>query len=68
MTKAMKTKAIAAINEYREQISSTMLVHDWGFHHYGEDYTIVETEDNKFNLYRVNRNSIYNDFVETFSI
>ena len=67
MTKAMRRKAVEAINEFRKEHVGIM-VYGWGFHHYGEDYRIEEIEDNKFLLFRCCKTDIHDTLVETFSI
>ena len=68
MTKAMKVKVMAIINEYGKRNEA---VHDAWFHHYGNDYRVEEKMDangkwtNTYVVYRHNPYGILDTEVAT---
>lgn len=52
ITAAFEKKALNAIREYREDHPGEYIKLT-GFHHYGEDYTIVEDADFSYNNHRI---------------
>ena len=66
MTNAMMKKFEQAVREFHREIGNNILVHDWGFHHYGKDYRIEETES-EFKIFRRCAYDIYDTLIETIT-
>ena len=63
MTNAMKRKFEQAVRDFEAEHPDEY-VHGWGFHHYGEDYRIEETET-EYKIFRCCHTDIYDTLIET---
>lgn len=63
MTKAMYNKFNKAVNDFQNKMPG-YYVHNWKFRHYGKIYRIEEDE-NRFRIFEVNSNGIYDTLIKT---
>ena len=66
MTNAMMKKFEQAVREFHNEVGNNILVHGWGFHHYGEDYRIEETKS-EFKIFRCCAYDIHDTLIEAIA-